>query len=64
MIRSLKKGDLIRYISKSKGSFTHNQIYEVVRGCKYGELIITIRDDNFKPHIITNEYFKDNFMIE
>lgn len=64
MIRSLRKGDLIRYIGETKGSFTHNQIYEVIRESKNGELLITIKDDSLKPHFITNEYFKDNFMIE
>ena len=65
---SLKKGNIVRYVGKTEGFFTHNQIYEVTEEPDqqyfYKDYAIKIKDDTLNPHIITESYFNSHFIIE
>ena len=65
-MKSLKRGDVVRYIGENGECFTNNQIYEVQKEwhCVHAweEFCIILYDDSREKHYISEDYFRDYFI--
>ena len=62
----VKQWEKVKYIKKTTKHFKKNEIYTVISGCRFNEssnkFEIAIWNKHNQPHILQEDYFKDNFV--